>query len=169
MPAGGEIKKVCLDYACWQKPSIFGGRPCLSNNQTWCHQVLDWISEIWSSSHGIYRSLLGQSRQNTTHQLWNDKTEIWSQQQFQRGCCFFFANRKIYLVHFIAIVFFMDGLPPAVAGGWDLWGAFKAKAPSGGGRTRGWATFRNRPKNLKLEDEKSVWKIVVLIIWWLWN
>ena len=70
---GGEIKKVCPDYACWQKPSIFWGCPCLSNNQTWCHQVLDWISEIWSSSHGIYRSLLGKSRQNTTHQLWNAK------------------------------------------------------------------------------------------------
>ena len=82
--------------------------------------------------------------------------------------------KRMLLVHSITI-FFMDGLhhfkspqasrvrvvKSAVAGGWRRGGgAFKAKAPLGKReRTpRGWATVRNRPKNLKLEDEKSSMK-----------
>lgn len=39
------------------------------------------------------------------------------------------------------------------------WRTFQSKGALENGRIRGWATVRNRPKNLKLEDEKSSMKI----------
>lgn len=179
---------MCPDYACWQKPSIFWGCPCLSNNQTWCHQVLDWISEIWSSSHGIYRSLLGKSRQNTTHQLWNAKhSEIWSQPHVGTGCCFF-SNRKIYLVHSIAIFFHGWMVYPLCTSPSHLvlglffsccrWmrlvmkvggGPFKAKAPSKMEGSEVGQLFETDPKIWSWKMKNQVWKFLVLTIWWLWN